>query len=307
MPDPRSIPAELIASQRIGRFVYAGETSVSGTSANIDEFMMGQGYKAGGTEIVPGLVTSGANNFVYPFKDRSRIYEQGKPVYGRLTIEGETISGDVTFEARSRSVIGAGTHFTSYGPGQLIKPTGGPEHHWSEIESVEDDEHLTLSGAYYGPNSTGEGEVGDWILSFYRYDTEEIAVSVTGTIQVHLLKSEHVLSHTFFDSVLDPRYELYVGGSGTLRREVFDNIDFTYDEGSDSSSIELAYSPLIDDGSISSIEVYVNGVLDTAYVTEAPVWDKDREYMIAGNVLSIAGDLSETGEGTFRVIVKYLS
>jgi hypothetical protein len=296
-------PGDLIEHSQMARYRACGEVVAAGTTVSINSLM--SGLIPGGSESVPGMVTTGSYNYVAVYEGNSRLRSNGALVWGRLTVVAGVITGTLTCTKRSMAVVGVGTSFlTALAPGQLIRLNGAAEAHWAEIDTIEDNTHLTLVRGYRGTTGSGAAQYGDWQVAFY---TGEATVeSVATTVEIHALEAKPPHTAGFIDSVLDPRKE-FGGGGITLVREEWTEADFAYDGGDGFSTIELAQTPSSDSSTLPFQRLIVGGVEDTQQVEGDPDSDTTivREYSIDGTTLKIGGNISATEGGSWYVVFIY--
>lgn len=296
-------PGQLVEQTNLARYRNLGEVVVSDTTATITSLM--SGLTPGGSETVPGIITTGSYNYVAVYEGDSRLRSNGVLVWGRLTVVSGAITGTLTCTKRSTAVVGVGTSFlTALTPGQLIRLNGASESQWAEIDTIEDNTHLTLLSPYRGTTGNGAAQYGDWRVSFYT--GEEVAESVSATVELHALEAKSPIEPGFVDSVLDPKKE-FGGASVNLVREEFTEADFTYNGAGGYSTATLAQTPSSDSSVVAFQRLVVGGVEDTQQVVGDPDSDTSiiREYSIDGTTLKVGGNISATEGGSWYIIFVY--
>lgn len=278
-----------VGGTTIARYVSLGAVTFSEQESVVVNSLM-SGRWPGGTSLIPGMVTSGSYNFVYPYDvDGNRIYTDSI-VYGRLTVEQTALTGSITVGLRGTTVTGTGTAFLSeLEVGCLIRLSSGAEHQWGRVHSISSNTSLTLSSASRFAASGATAKRGDWTVTLYT--GADVAVAYEGEVTIHALEARLPTDNNFVDSTQDPRLQ-QVGISWEVVHLTQD--DFSYDAGTGLSTADLGVSPPTAASFRSGMLVFADGVVDTKRVYDDPDSDATyfREYRVQGSELVIAGDFA---------------
>jgi hypothetical protein len=279
-----------VGGTTIARYVSLGAAEFSTQESVVVNDLM-SGRHAGGTSLIPGMVTSGSYNFVYPYdSDGNRIYGD-TIVYGRLTVEQTTLTGTISVALRGTTVTGTGTAFlTELEVGCLIRISSGSEHQWARVHSISSDTSLTLQSGARFLASASAAKRGDWTVTLYT--DGDVAFTHEGEVTIHALEARFPLDNNFIDSTQDPRLQ-QVGISWRVVHLTQD--DFTYDAASGLSTADLGVTPPEAASFRGGMLVFVDGVVDTKRVYDTPDSDATtfREYRIQESEISIAGNFAD--------------